>query len=169
MEAEMGCENLDTIKGAILIEKRGVAFYASSAAATKSEAVARLFRTLSEEETKHQAWLEKLFVEMSIEGRTSGITPGTHDPISPEIFTEAIRNEIGAASYEASAISAAMALEQRSADYYRKGAEGSGDPECRRLFTILADWEVTHLELLARIDRDLQQSIWFDNAFWPSI
>jgi rubrerythrin len=165
----MDCENLDAIKGAILIEKRGIAFYANTAAATSSKAVAQLFRTLSEEEVKHQAWLERLFVEIATEGTTKGMTPERHDAILAEVFTEALKKEIGAASFEAAAISAAMALEQRAVEYYSKGAEGAGDPGCRKLFRLLADWEKTHLELLARIDRELQQSIWFDNAFWPSI
>jgi rubrerythrin len=165
----MACESLDTIKGAILLEKRGIAFYKSSAAATSSKAVAQLFRTLSEEEVKHQAWLERIFVEMATEGRTTGFPVDAHDPMLAEVFTEALKKEIGAASYEAAAISAAMALEQRAVDYYSKGAEGAGDPGCRKLFTILADWEKTHMELLARLDRELQTSIWNDNAFWPSI
>jgi len=165
----MGCENLDAIKGAILIERQGKAFYTRTAGAASSPAVARLFTTLAEEEAKHEAWLERLFVEMSTEGTTKGIVAAEYESVPSAIFTEELRKEIGAASYEAAAISAAMALEQRAVDYYSGGAEGSGDPACKSLFGLLADWERTHLELLSRIDRELQQAVWFDNSFWPSI
>ena len=166
----MDGRELDHLKGAILLERRGRAFYDRIAAGTESGAVAALFTMLSEEEGRHQAWLERMFVELSTEGAASGFTLGADQPaVADAVLIEGVRDQIRAASFEAAAVSAAMALEQRAVDYYAECARTSGDAESRKLCTLLSDWEQTHLELLARIDREIQQSIWLDNRFWPSI
>jgi rubrerythrin len=161
---------LDHLKGGILLERRGRAFYDRVAAGTESSAVAALFTLLSEEEGRHQAWLERMFVELSTEGAATGFTLGAEQPaVADAVLIESVCNQIRAASFEAAAVSAAMALEQRAVDYYSGCAKASADAESRKLCTLLSDWEQTHLELLARIDREIQQSIWLDNRFWPSI
>jgi|WetSurMetagenome_2_1015567.scaffolds.fasta_scaffold00188_5 rubrerythrin len=163
-------KDLEIIKGAILLERKGRALYSTTAAGASSPALRQLFETLAEEEEKHQAWLERSYVELATEGRASGLGPAGEVPgtVIPSLI-EAVKAQIGAASNEAAAISAAMALEQGAVAFYSAGARDASDPESRKLFALLSGWEGTHLEMLAALDEELRKSIWFDNSFWPSI
>ena len=49
---------------------------------------------------------------------------------------------------------------------YSQRAEAAVDAEEQALYRWLADWEKTHLDYLAQIDRELTEEIWFDNQFW---
>jgi rubrerythrin len=41
------------------------------------------------------------------------------------------------------------------------------DPNEKKLFNWLADWEKGHLKILNDLDNDLKEKIWYDNQFWP--
>ena len=51
--------------------------------------------------------------------------------------------------------------------YYAGRAKETADAMEKELFEWLANWEKTHLQLLSDIDRELQESVWYDNKFWP--
>ncbi len=164
----MAYEELDALKGAILLERQGGALYRAAAAAAASEDVGNLFSALADEEDRHQQWLERMFVEMSAEGSTSGFDEPAGSEVS-HLLTPAVAASISGAGYEAAVISAAIGLEERAIDYYTRSAGASSDPGCRRVFTHLADWEKTHLELLTGLDRGIRERVWADGGFWPSI
>jgi rubrerythrin len=58
-------------------------------------------------------------------------------------------------------------MEQRAIDIYGSRAESAEDPQEKALYRWLADWERSHLKLLSDLDRELTESIWYDNNFWP--
>ena len=31
----------------------------------------------------------------------------------------------------------------------------------------LADWEKSHMTMLAELDKEIKEKIWYDNSFWP--
>jgi len=74
---------------------------------------------------------------------------------------------IAAAGFQAAAIQAAIALEERAAALYAERADAAADPEERRLYRWLCDWERAHLNALLDLDRALIESVWHDNRFWP--
>jgi rubrerythrin len=37
----------------------------------------------------------------------------------------------------------------------------------KELYAWLADWEQTHLKMLNEMNKQLMESIWNDNQFWP--
>jgi len=161
---------LEAIKGAILMEVRGEAFYRSVVEKSESPAIREVFQTMAEEELGHRRMLEKHYVSLKRDGVLAGPPPGdTAAGVEPEILGAKLTGEISAAGFEAAAISAAMGLEQEAVRVYGERAEQAEDPLERELFIWLADWEKTHLTFLASMDKALMEDIWFDNGFWPEI
>ena len=161
---------IEAIKGAILLEKRGQVLYRRIAGASDSESVREIFTKMAEEEKNHERVLAEHYSSLVRSGRLAAITGlGQVDDHTGSMLTDAVRDEIEAAGYEAAAISAAIALEKEAEAYYRARAGESGSDVERDLYNWLADWEHGHLELLSEMDRALMESIWFDNHFWPEI
>jgi len=146
---------------ALLRERQGQAFYEQVAAQTRSPAVRELFRTLAEEERKHA----ELLVER---GGRRAVEPGpVPDTLARLVLSRDIRRQLGAASYEAAAISAAIDMESKAVALYAERAGKSSDPQERGLYQWLADWERGHQRFLARIHEELLEEIWQDSRFWP--
>ncbi len=159
---------LDIIKGAILLERKGKTFYEATARNTKSDAVREVFETMAAEEEKHIDILSKHYESTVKDGKLKDVKYDEKpENISASVLTRRIREEISAADYEAAAITAAMAMEDNAVKYYSKRAISTGDPLEKELFKWLTNWEKTHLQFLSDLDRELQESIWYDNKFWP--
>lgn len=161
---------IDILKEAILLEKRGKAFYANVALQTQSEAAKKIFNIMSEEEDEHIRFLSKQY--KSYTQNHSFIKPEEHNQDTDEttvmnILTEELKKEINAASFEAAAISAAMDFETRAVKIYSDRAAEATDPMEKETYIMLADWEKGHHALLHRLNEDLKEQIWNDNNFWP--
>lgn len=161
---------VEIIKGALLLERKGKAFYESVARQTQNEAIRKFFDMMAREEAKHVEVLTRQYVSLVREGK---LVEQHYDEapqdMTSSVLTQQIRDEISAASYEAAAISAAIGMEDKAVAYYsRQATEASSDVE-KELFQWLANWEKTHLKFLVDIDNDLQESVWYDNQFWPVI
>ena len=161
---------IEAIKGAILLERRGQAFYRKVAAATDSKAVEEVFATMADEEMRHEEVLEKHYSSLVSQGKLAALKDlGQVEDHSDETLTARVREEIDAASYEAAAISAAMGLEKEAEAFYAKNRDRAESDLERDLYDWLARWEHGHMEMLADMDRALQEEIWFENRFWPEI
>ena len=161
---------IEAIKGAILLERRGQAFYRKVAAATDSDAVQQVFATMADEEKRHEEVLEQHYSSLGRDGKLAAVSNlGQVEDHTDEAFTKLVRDEIDAAGYEAAAISAAMGLEKEAEAYYSGRAEEADSELERDLYGWLARWEHGHMEMLADMDRALQEKIWFENGFWPEI
>lgn len=159
---------LDIIKGAILLERKGKAFYEVTARQSSSEAVREVFETMAAEEEKHIDILSRHFESLVRSGKLSAINyEKTPHEISNAVLTQKIREQISAASYEAAAITAAMSMEDNAVKFYSQRAQVSSDSLEKELFDWLANWEKTHLQFLSELDRALKESVWYDNRFWP--
>jgi rubrerythrin len=162
-------KTLDILKMAILMEKRGVAFYTNVAAQSSDPEVSNIFKTMAAEESTHVKFLSEQF--LSFEKNKEFIYPDLPDQeadgIVNMVLSEEIKNKISAAGYEAAAISAAIDMEKKAIEVYSTQAETAGNPKEKALFAWLADWEKGHLKLLNDLDNDLKEKIWFDNQFWP--
>ena len=160
---------LNILKNAILLERRGKAFYSKIAKQTDSEAVKRFFGMMAAEEEKHVKILSDQFKNYQ---KTRTFAPGEYDDkhtdnIAAEILTQDMKAQISASEFEAAAISAAMAMEKNAVRLYSERAAASEDPDEKTLYQWLAEWEHHHLDFLAEIDRQLTEAIWHDNSFWP--
>ena len=159
----------DILKTAILLERRGKAFYSTIAKQTGSAAVRKIFTMMAEEEDEHIKFLSEQFAhyEKTKNFKVNEDNNQVDDTAVVEILTKEIKEQISAASFEAAAISAAIDFENRAIEVYSKRAEAATDPNEKAMYQMLADWEKTHHHLLHKLNEDLKESIWHDNNFWP--
>jgi len=159
----------EILKTAILLERRGKAFYGTAARQTESEAVRKIFTTMAEEEDAHIEFLSRQFAEYEKSGRfaKNAVEAPASDSEAVMILSEQVKKEISAAGFESAAISAAIDFENRAVSIYQGRADESTDPNEKEMYQMLADWERTHFRLLHKLNEDLKEQIWYDNNFWP--
>ncbi len=159
----------DILKTAILLERRGKAFYTTAARQTESEAARKIFTMMAEEEDEHIEFLSKQFSEYQKNGKFSmiDVEQPVDDTEAVMILSEQVKKEISAAGFEAAAISAAMDFETRAIEVYQGRADEATDPNEKDMYQMLADWERTHHHLLHKLNEDLKEQVWHDNNFWP--
>ncbi len=163
----MGTNALDVIKKALLLEYRGKTFYENAAKTTNSDAVKEIFNTMVEEEEKHAEMLTHMFNDIS-KGKVTALDLDSKPAdISLEIISEKIKKDVSAAGFEAAAISAAIAMETGAVKFYTESAKNAETDEEKKLYNWLASWEQTHAKYLSEIDREIMESVWEDNKFWP--
>jgi rubrerythrin len=160
---------IDILKEAILLERRGQAFYTKVAEQSSDPAVKEFFQTMAREEVQHVDILERQFAAYVQNQEFLPLSPEDRkeSPVAPSVLSQEVRQKIAAADFEAAAISAAMLMEERAVALYSKRAEAAQDPAEETLYQWLADWERSHLSFLAQLDKDLREAIWTDNQFWP--
>jgi len=156
------------LKSAILMEKKGRAFYDKVAQHASAEAVKRFFQTMAAEEENH---IRILSEQLKAYQDNKQFNAGQFDEhqesgIAGEVLSKEIKSEISAADYEAAAISAAMSMEESAIKLYSGRAAATIDPNEKALYNWLAKWETQHLNFLADIDRELTEDIWYDQSFW---
>ena len=166
----MTAENtLNILKEAILLERRGNAFYQKVADHARHNTVREFFQLMADEELRHKRVLEDQFRAYAEKNEFIDLD-GHNDSgpsISDEIFTDTLKEKIKAAGFEAAAISAAIFMEEQSISLYADQARKAEDPKEKALFTWLANWEHGHLLFLAKLDKEIKAEIWEDNHFWP--
>jgi len=157
----------EILKTAILMEKRGKAFYEMVAQQTKSDDVKKIFSMMAEEEQTHVEFLSKQFASYNKNQKFDKIELKADAGIVDEILSGDIKKQISAASFEAAAISAAIDMETKAIEVYSKQAAEATDPNEKELFSWLADWEKGHHKVLHELNQQLKEDIWYDNQFWP--
>jgi len=159
----------EILKSAILMEKRGQAFYEKVAQQTSGNVVKRFFEMMADEENNHIRILSEQFKAYQDNKQfDAGDFDGKHESdITAQVLSGEIKAEISASDYEAAAISAAMSMEERAIKLYSDRAGAATDPNEKALYNWLAKWETQHLSFLADIDRELTEDIWYDQSFWP--
>jgi rubrerythrin len=160
---------LEILKMAILMEKRGHAFYTAVAEKSPDEEIKHIFLTMADEETKHVKFLAEQYLNFE---KGNGfvkveLPDSALEGYANLILSEEMKNRISAAGFEAAAISAAIDFEKRAIDVYSKQAATTTDLNERDLYQWLADWEKGHLKVLSDMDNELKEKIWNDNQFWP--
>ena len=160
---------IDILKMAILMERRGYAFYAKVAENTNNPEIKHIFLVMADEETKHVKFLSEQFTHYEKENKFAHVNlPDlAHEEFANLILSEDMKKKISSAGFEAAAISAAIDFEKRAIEVYSKQAELTGDTNEKALYQWLADWEKGHLKVLNDIDNELKEKIWNDNQFWP--
>jgi len=161
-------KTVDIIKEAILLEYRGKALYESVAGRTDSAAVKQLFEMLVEEEAKH---IDILGTQLKRVVNGEAFDVGGIEDIAPttadSVLSEKVVKEIFGAGYEAAVISAAVEFEKKAVQYYGDQEKAAQSSEEKKLYSWLVNWETSHLTMLAQIDSDIKEQIWYDNQFWP--
>jgi rubrerythrin len=159
----------NVLKNAILLERRGKAFYKKAAENSENEAIKEFFEMMCDEEARHIEILAERFKEYRQNREFSSATYSDKHASNTDtkILTQKILNSISAAEFEAAAISAAIAMEERAVKIYAQRAEETTSPHEKALYVWLSDWEKDHLNMLMAIDKELTEKVWNDNNFWP--
>lgn len=160
----------DILKEAILLERRGKAFYTTAAQQTQSEAARKIFQMMADEEDEHIEFLSRQFAHYQKNHEFLKNEEHHEDPeeeIAMSVLSEEIKKQISAASFEAAAISAAMDFETRAVQIYSERAADATDKNEKEMYQMLADWEKGHHKWLHKINEELKEQIWYDNNFWP--
>ena len=159
----------EILKQAILLEKRGQAFYRTAAEQTKNASVKEFFTAMAEEEAVHIGILSDQYREYRKTGNFLPEQAGgeANEEVAERVLSTDLKGKISAADFEAAAISAAMAMEERAINLYSKRAANTDNAQEKALYEWLSNWETGHQEMLAAMDRDLTEEIWNDNNFWP--
>ena len=160
---------LKILKNAILLEKRGQAFYQTVADRTQTQAVKKFFEIMAGEEEEHIKILSEQFKSFKNNNKFK-----TRDYVSKEavnvvsnVLTKELQEQISGAGFESAAISAAISMEQKSIELYSQRAETAENVEEKKLYQWLCQWEQGHLDMLVKMDKELTEKIWNDNRFWP--
>ena len=162
-------KTIEILKQAILLEKRGKAFYLNAMENSADPDVKRVFQIMAEEEDEHVRFLAQQFksvqesghFDQSIVVENDGIT------VADEVLSKNIKDKISAASFEAAAIASAIDMENRAISAYSERAENADNEDERNFYEWLAEWERGHHKILFQLDQELKEKIWNDNSFWP--
>lgn len=162
-------KTIDILKEAILLERRGQAFYAMVASQAQDPGLKAFFETMAQEEIRHAEILESQFAAYARDQQFMPLTPEekANGPMAQQVLSQEVKAQIAAAEFEAAAISAAMLMEENAIALYRRRAENAQDPAEEALYKWLAGWEREHLSFLAQLDKEIKESVWNDNQFWP--
>ena len=160
---------LEILKQAIILEKRGLAFYNKVAEQAEEASVRSFFDSMAQEETNHINVLSAQFKAYSDTGhfKAGSFDETEKSQLASAVLNREIQEKISAAGFEAAAISAAIAMEQQAMQVYSEQAQNASDPEEKKVYAWLAGWEREHLNTLMAIDRALLDQVWEDNRFWP--
>ena len=158
----------DVLKRAILLEMNGKEFFAMAAKTATSAVAKELFEHMVKEEAHHLKILQLTFKRHLDEGKVILPTEeelqfGFKDPIIDKSFLLELRNS----DFDSSAISIALTLEERAFKFYQKEEQAATDPDIKKLFTWLTDWEIDHHQKLMALEEDFRQEVWNDSNFWP--
>ena len=164
----MANKKLEIVKGAILLEHKGKALYESVTETSKVEGIKELFKMLVREEEKHIDILNKQYSRIlkgeNFDASDLELDDGT---VTAAIMSDEVVKEVHGAGYEAAVISAALEFEKNAVNFYSKQAEEAEDQEEQKLYGWLVRWEKTHMMMLAKLDNEIKEQIWYDNQFWP--
>lgn len=161
----------EILKKAILMEKRGKAFYEQVAKNTDNEEVANIFTIMAKEEQTHIDYLSEQFKYFRENNKFKEAklvaNNESDDAIANLILSGEVKKKISAAGYEAAAINAAIDMETKAIEVYSNQAKKTKDRNEKELFQWLSDWEKGHHKILNDLSKELQEEVWNDNNFWP--
>ncbi len=161
---------LEGLRLAMLNERADADFYAMAARATSDPRGREVFLILAAEEALHLRFLKEQYALVAA-GRNPeplisadhGAELGTESPI----YSEMLRDRLGEAHFEMSALAVALKLEHEAITLYRSLAAGASSPEAKHFFSKLVDWEQGHASALSRQQAQLLESYWQAAGFAP--
>lgn len=160
------------LRTAIQMEIDGKEFYLNAAAAARNPLGKKLLTRLAAEEDIHRKVFEKIFENLSqVKGWPEmDISPGQKlDSILAEAKNEVGQNAAGLRE-EIDAVQTAMALENKTYDFYMERAARADYPAEKELFAALAVQEEEHHRVLLSYYEFLKDpEAWFVQAEHPSL
>ena len=158
-------EILESLKTAIELENKGLITFLKFARATKNEAGKNMFIQLAMDEQKHREILENQ-MEKIITGKPFGkitISFASIEKILPKVKDKVKKIKGEAGVDEVDALNAALDLESNAKKYFMEQSQKVTNPDAKKMFMDLADWEETHYRIIqAELDALQQTGFWYD-------
>lgn len=160
----------DGLQKAMQAEHEGRHFYLMAANNTDDPRGKEIFETLAAEELNHFHYLQAQYKALVETGKVDpNAKLGRKKDLkgSHPIFSDAIKNRIGQAHYEMTALSIGIQLEMSAVNFYTGEAELAGDPAIKAFYNELAEWERGHLSALQAQADSLREDYWSQGGFSP--
>lgn len=156
------------LRDALQLEIEGWIFYRDVTGTLSEGAVQDVFVYLTEQEEKHQQYINKELNRVQVGGMLDisgleALKETTHD----EVLADAVRSARDLSQHEASAIHTGMLLERNSWEFYHAAAGKATQPDEASMYRQLEEWEKLHLHLLEKAYDLLKERIWAENRFAP--
>lgn len=155
---------------AMKTETDGYHFYKMAASTTEDEQGRATFEQLAQEELSHLRALKQQRDALTETGALDpSINLGSRTKMSGPnpIFSPKLKERVGEAHFEMSALSIGIQLELNSEKHYRAQAEQAAAGTARDFFNQLAEWESGHYEALNRQLEELKEDYWSAGGFAP--
>lgn len=156
---------------AIRLEMTGHTFYSSMYEKTQNAEAQALIKWLAEEEKRHQHMLEELYhgLKNQNQWRSEELQKITEnlDQMDHPVFTEAMKKNSQNDTVLLSVLANGQLLEKNARNFYADAAEKTVYPEVKEFYTMMVKWEEEHFNLLADMEKSLQEDYWSDQGFWP--
>ena len=155
---------------AIQLEVDGQHFYRMAAKSTADPKGREVFERLAEEEQEHLSFLRtqyKSILETGAPNKEVKLGSQAKLADTSPIFSEQIRERLGEAHYEMSALSIGIQLELSAIKFYRAEAAAVTDPTVRSCYTELAEGDTGHYNAMLRQQEMLKEDYWHAGGFYP--
>ena len=160
----------DGLKRAAMAELEGHNFYLMAATTTSDQKGKETFQQLAGEEMDHFNFLKAHYESVMETGKLSEVAKlgerGVFDDSWP-IFSDELKKRAEDAHYEMTALSMGIQLEQEAMKFYEEQASRVTEPEAKKFFHELAEWEKGHYHALLRQQESLKYDYWQGAGFEP--
>jgi len=163
-------ELAEGLRQAMQGERTGFEFYRMAATNTKDPAGKKVFEQLAEEEQSHFDFLSKHYKSLVEKGALAGgVTLGKAHELANDhpIFSAELKGRLQQAHFEMSALAIAAQLELNGINHYKAQAAKATDPEAKKFFGELVEWETGHYDAFIRQQQELQEAYWSEAGFSP--
>lgn len=161
---------VEGLKKAIRFEGDGHNFYMMAAGNTSDPEGREVFEMLAREELEHVRFLRTQYdAFLKTGGPDASVKLPPHRALDGDhpIFSDRIKDRIGDAHMEMTALSIGIQLELNSIQFYKGEAAASDDPRVKEFYQELADWEKEHYDALLRQQNSLKEDYWAAGGFAP--
>ena len=160
---------MEVVKEALFADMKGQQLYSHAATTTTDPAVEAIFESLAKDEEAHIAILKAQAKSLFDSGtldlgvlNTAEVRDGSHT-----IIDDDFKRSLKKGTFEMAAIGIGCDLEKRAIAYYSEHAEKTDDPDLKKLFTWLTEWEKTHLSQLIDLEKFYKDAYWAEQGFMP--
>ena len=169
--------SLSVIKFALSMEKEGEGFFAEAAQQVKNEQAKQMFLELAQWEKTHQEFLQKHYDSLLESGKWAhNLDVSLYDQESLKWNTFYRRSSgqgvepAGTISVDTSDLTAlrlALFIEIDLHTFYQNAAKHTSDPEGKKIFEMLAEWELNHRKIIESHYEETKSILWSDMGFAP--
>jgi rubrerythrin len=162
-------EMIKIIKDAVMVEVKGQQLYTHAASEAEDPAAKAMFEMLAKDEDDHVRILTNQYKSLMADGKLNlaEVHPAEVDHGSQDVISDDFKRSIKRGKFEMAVISIGCDLENKAISDYKEHAEKTEDPDLKKLFTWLTEWEDGHLEQLLELEKIYQDAYWADQGFSP--